>query len=98
MLDEKKKIVYLQIQEEVVSLMISEKDEETVRCAAKMLNDRAKEIKEKNSSLETSSLLAYLAIEEYIENMNKNRTKTDGFFKRTVKSISEKMNSLFIDE
>jgi len=42
--------------------------------------------------------LAYLAIEEYIENMDKNRTKTDGFFKRTVKSISEKMNSLFIDE
>ena len=36
--------------------------------------------------------------EEYIENMDKNRTKTDGFFKRTVKSISEKMNSLFIDE
>ena len=78
--------------------MIADKDEETVRYAAKKLNDRANDIKEKNPSLETSSLLAYLAIGEYIENMNKNRNKTDGFFKRTVKSISEKMNSLFIDE
>jgi cell division protein ZapA (FtsZ GTPase activity inhibitor) len=98
MLNEKKKIVNLQIQEKVVSLMILEKDEKTVRCAAKILNDRAKEIKEKNPSLDTSSLLAYLAIEKYIENIDKNRTKTDGFFKRTVKSISEKINSLFIDE
>ena len=98
MLDEKKKIVNLQILDEVVSLMIVDKDEETVRCAAKKLNDRANDIKEKNTSLDTSSLLAYLAIEEYIKNMDKNRTKTDGFFKQTVKSISEKMNSLFIDE
>ena len=97
MLDEKK-IVNLQIMDEVVSLMITDKYEETVRCAAKKLNDRANDIKEKNPSLGTSSLLAYLAIEEYIENMNKNRNKTDGFFKRIVKSISEKMNSLFIDE
>lgn len=98
MLDEKKKIVNLQILDEVVSLMIADKDEETVRCAAKKLNDRANDIKEMNPSLGTSSLLAYLAIEEYIENLNKDRNKTDGFFKRTVKSISEKMNSLFIDE
>ena len=97
MLDEKK-IVNLQILDEVVSLMIADKDEETVRYAAKKLNDRANDIKEKNPSLETSSLLAYLAIGEYIENLNKDRNKTDGFFKRTVKSISEKMNSLFIDE
>ena len=97
MLDEKK-IVNLQIMDEVVSLMITDKYEETVRCDTKKLNDRANNIKEKNPSLGTSSLLAYLAIEEYIENMNKNRNKTDGFFKRTVKSISEKMNSLFIDE
>lgn len=98
MLDEKKKIVNLQILDKVVSLMIADKDEETVRYAAKKLNDRANDIKEKNPSLETSSLLAYLAIGEYIENLNKDRNKTDGFFKRTVKSISEKMNSLFIDE
>ena len=98
MLNEKKKIVNLQILDEVVSLMIAGKDEETVRCAVKKLNDRANDIKEKNPSLGTSSLLAYLAIEEYIENLNKDRHKTDGFFKRTVKSISEKMNSLFIDE
>ena len=98
MLDEKKKIVNLQILDEVVSLMIANKDEETVRCAAKKLNDRANDIKEMNPSLGTSSLFAYLAIEEYIENLNKDRNKTDGFFKRTVKSISEKMNSLFIDE
>jgi cell division protein ZapA (FtsZ GTPase activity inhibitor) len=98
MLNEKKKIVNLQILDEVVSLMIAGKDEETVRCAVKKLNDRANDIKEKNPSLGTSSLLAYLAIEEYIENLNKDRNKTDGFFKRTVKSISEKMNSLFIDE
>ena len=98
MLNEKKKIVNLQILDEVVSLMTAGKDEETVRCAVKKLNDRANDIKEKNPSLGTSSLLAYLAIEEYIENMDKNRTKTYGFFKRTVKSISEKMNSLFIDE
>ena len=97
MLDEKK-IVNLQIMDEVVSLMIMDKDEETVRCAAKKLNDRANDIKEKNPSLGTSSLLAYLAIEEYIKNMDKYRNKTDGFFKRTFKSISEKMNSLFIDE
>ena len=98
MLNEKKKIVNLQILDEVVSLMIAGKDEETVRCAVKKLNDRANDIKEKNPSLGTSSLLAYLAIEEYIENLNKDRNKTDEFFKRTVKSISEKMNSLFIDE
>ena len=98
MLNEKKKIVNLQILDEVVSLMIAGKDEETVRCAVKKLNERANDIKEKNPSLGTSSLLAYLAIEEYIENLNKDRNKTDGFFKRTVKSISEKMNSLFIDE
>ena len=35
MLDEKKKIVNLQILDEVVSLMIADKDEETVRYAAK---------------------------------------------------------------
>ena len=98
MLNEKKKIVNLQMLDEVVSLMIAGKDEETVRCAVKKLNDRANDIKEKNPSLGTSSLLAYLAIEEYIENLNKDRNKMDGFFKRTVKSISEKMNSLFIDE
>ena len=84
MLDEKKKIVNLQILGKVVSLMIADKDEETVRYAAKKLNDRANDIKEKNPSLETSSLLAYLAIGEYIENLNKDRNKTDGFFKRTV--------------
>lgn len=49
MLDEKKKIVNLQILDEVVSLMIADKDEETVRCAVKMLNDRANDIKEKES-------------------------------------------------
>ena len=98
MLDEKKKIVYLQILDEVVSLMIADKDEETVRCAAKKLNDRANDIKEKSPSLGTSSLLVYLAIEEYIGNMDKNRTKTDGFFKRTAKVISERMNQLFTDE
>lgn len=67
MLDEKK-IVNLQIMDEVVSLMITDKYEETVRCDTKKLNDRANNIKEKNPSLGTSSLLAYLAIEEYIEN------------------------------
>ena len=45
MLDEKKKIVNLQILDEVVSLMIADKDEETVRYAAKKLNDRANDIK-----------------------------------------------------
>ena len=35
MSDEKKKVVNLQILDEVVSLMIVDKDEETVRCAAK---------------------------------------------------------------
>ena len=76
MLD-KKKIVNLQILEEVVSLVIAEKDEETVRCAAKMLNDRAKEIKEKNPSLKTSSLLAYLALEECIGNIKNDSNKKE---------------------
>ena len=47
MLDEKKKIVNLQILDEVVSLMIADKDEETVRYAAKKLNDRANDIKKR---------------------------------------------------
>lgn len=51
MLDEKKMIVNLLILDKVVSLMIADKDEETVRCAAKKLNDRANDIKEKNPSL-----------------------------------------------
>lgn len=50
MLDEKKMIVNLLILDKVVSLMIADKDEETVRCAAKKLNDRANDIKEKNPS------------------------------------------------
>lgn len=40
MLDEKKMIVNLLILDKVVSLMIADKDEETVRCAAKKLYDR----------------------------------------------------------
>lgn len=98
MLDEKKKIVNIQIMDEVISLMISEKDEETVRYAAKKLNDRAKDIKQKNQALETSSLLTYLALEECIESMNKDEKKKEGFFKRFSNSITEKMNQLFIDE
>lgn len=98
MLEEEKKIVNVQILNEVVSLMISDKDEEAVRCATKKLNDRAKDIKEKNPALVTSSLLAYLALEECIESMNKDEKKKDGFFKRISNSIAEKMNQLFIDE
>ena len=41
MLDEKKKIVNLQILDVVVSLMIADKDEEAVRSAARKLNVRA---------------------------------------------------------
>lgn len=98
MLDEKKKIVNLQILDVVVSLMIADKDEETVRNAVRKLNDRANDIKDKNPSFESLSILAYLALDECMENMNKNRNKTDGFLKRTVQSFAEKMNALFIDE
>ena len=98
MLNEKKKIVNLQILDEVVSLMIADKDEETVRCAAKKLNDRANDIKEKNPTIESITLLAYLALEECIGSMNKDKKKIDGFFKRIAKFISEKMNQLFTDE
>ena len=66
---EEKKIVNLQICDEVVSLKIADKDEETVRYAAKKLNDRANAIKEKNPSVKASSLLAYLALEECICNI-----------------------------
>ena len=59
MLDEKKKIVNLQILDEVVSLMIADKDEETVRYAAKKLNDRANDIKEKNPSVLFLSLFKF---------------------------------------
>lgn len=45
-MDEKKRIVNLQILGVVVSLNISDKNEEIVRNAAKKLNDRAKDIKE----------------------------------------------------
>lgn len=98
MLDEKKRIVNLQILDAVISLKISDKNEETVRCAAKKLNDRAKDIKEKNPSLESATLLAYLALEECISGINKVEKKKDGFFKRIAKVITEKMNQLFTDE
>lgn len=58
MLDEKKKIVNLQILDVVVSLMIADKDEEAVRSAARKLNVRANDIKDKNPSFESSSILA----------------------------------------
>ena len=98
MLNEEKKIINLQILDEVVSLMASEKEEAKVRYTAKALNDRAKVIKENNPSLDTSALLAYLAIDERIRNMDKNDCKKEGFFRRMVKSVSEKINALFIDE
>lgn len=63
MLDEKKRIINLQILDAVISLKISDENEETVRCAAKKLNDRSNDIKEKNPSLESATLLAYLALE-----------------------------------
>lgn len=92
MLDEKKRIINLQILDAVISLKISDENEETVRCAAKKLNDRANDIKEKNPSLESATLLAYLALEKCISGMK------NGFFKRIAKVISEKMNQLFTDE
>lgn len=98
MLDEKKSFVNLQILDAVISLKISEKNEETVRYAAKKLNDRAKDIKEKNPALESTTLLAYLAFEECISGINKDEKRKDGFFKRIAKVISEKMNQLFTDE
>ena len=97
MLDEKKKIVNLQILDVVVSLMIADKDEEAVRSAARKLNVRANDIKDKNPSVESSSIWAYLALDECMEKMNKEK-KTDGFFKRTAQSFADKMNALFIDE
>ena len=48
MLDEKKRIVNLQILDAVISLKISDENEETVRGAAKKLNDRANDIKQKH--------------------------------------------------
>ena len=98
MLDEKKKIVNIQILDVVVSLMIADKDEEAVRSAARKLNVRANDIKDKNPSFESSSILAYLALDECMEKMNKEKNKTDGFFKRTSQSFADKMNALFIDE
>lgn len=97
-MDEKKRIVNLQILGVVVSLNISDKNEEIVRYAAKKLNDRANDIKEKNPSLESATLLAYLALEECISGMNRDEKRKDGFFKRIAKVISEKMNQLFTDE
>ena len=98
MSDKKKRLVNLQILDTVISLKISDKNEEAVRYAAKKLNNRAKDIKEKNPSLETITLLAYLAIEECISGMNKEEKGKDGFFKRIAKVISEKINQLFTDE
>lgn len=86
-MDEKKRIVNLQILDAVVSLKISDKNEEIVRYAAKKLNDRAIDIKEKNPTLE-----------ECIGSMNKDKKKNVGFFKRIAIFIYEKMNQLFTDE
>lgn len=97
-MDEKKRIVNLQILGVVVSLNISDKNEEIVRYAAKKLNDRAKDIKEKNATFESTTLLAYLALEECIGSMNKDKKKNEGFFKRIAIFISEKMNQMFTDE
>ena len=97
-MDEKKRIVNLQILGVVVSLNISDKNEEIVRNAAKKLNDRAKDIKEKNPTFESTTLLAYLALEECIGSMNKDKKKNEGFFKRIAIFISEKMNQLFTDK
>lgn len=75
MLDEKKRIVNLQILDAVISLKISDKDEETVRCAAKKLNNLAKNIKEKNPTIEPVILLAYLALAECVSSMNKDKER-----------------------
>lgn len=77
MLDEKKGIINLQILDTVISLKISDRNEETVRCAAKKLNNRANDIKEKNPSIESATLLAYLAIEECISGMNRDEKRND---------------------
>ena len=98
MLDEKKRIINLQILDAVISLKISDENEETVRCAAKKLNNRANDIKEKNTSIESATLLAYLAIEECISGINRDEKRNDGFFKLIAKVISERMNQLFTDE
>lgn len=88
----------MQILDTVISLKISDRNEETVRCAAKKLNNRANDIKEKNPSIESATLLAYLAIEECISGINRDEKRNDGFFKRIAKVISERMNQLFTDE
>lgn len=77
MLDEKKRIINLQILDTVISLKISDRNEETMRCAAKKLNNRANDIKEKNPSIESATLLAYLAIEECISGMNRDKKRND---------------------
>lgn len=81
----------MQILDTVISLKISDRNEETVRCAAKKLNNRANDIKEKNTSIESATLLAYLAIEECISCINRDEKRNDGFFKRIAKVISERM-------
>ena len=88
----------MQILDTVISLKISDRNEETVRCAAKKLNNRANDIKEKNTSIESATLLAYLAIEECISGINRDEKRNDGFFKLIAKVISERMNQLFTDE
>lgn len=88
----------MQILDTVISLKISDRNEETVRCAAKKLNNRANDIKEKNPSIESATLLSYLAIEECISGINRDEKRNDGFFKRIAKVISERMNQLFTDE
>ena len=64
-MDEKKRIVNLQILGVVVSLNISDKNEEIVRNAAKKLNDRAKDIKEKNPTFKLGEKYFHIHTTEY---------------------------------
>ena len=54
------------------------------------MNDRAKDIKEKNPMVESTTLLAYLALEECIGSMNKDKKKNEGFLNESQYSYLRK--------
>ena len=68
---EDKKSINLQILDKAMSFVTTEKEEAKVRHAANIVNERAIEIKKAYPTLDTPTILAYVAIEKQMEESGK---------------------------
>ncbi len=88
MSDEKRKTINLQILDKVVPFNIADNNEEAARRAARILDERAKQIKESHPALDITAVLLYLAMEKEIDGLLKkeghNATSRNGHEQRDM--------------